>query len=582
MIEIKKWIMTLPFWAMFVAEKIVKGEEVTDEIIKQAYQYFLEDSDLKEKRAKREEIDLQIIEVKDSTLIEDLALLEVNQVKNVNALADSQMIEFSPNMTVIYGANGSGKTGYIRLFNNVFNSRGDKDILPNIFGGQSKQNPTCCFKFTSNEIEYDLKYPEDKTKEEFLYYSVFDNASARVHLDKENELFFTPKGFELFGKLIDSYSKILALLKEDIKRNTPENQYKMHFTVDSEIKQIVDKLDASTNIEKIKTLAEFNDADSEELKILETKKGELLALNIDSKVAELKKIISSLSSFKEKLIVIQNSLSKDNLDIIEADVKDLKQKEELTKQSGIDKFKTDFIKCIGNKEWKQFIESAYNFAKLQNGDPDKLYPLDDDYCLFCMQPLNKEAQTLIKNYWAFLSSTVEEEAKKSLQKIKNHKLNLEKIDTKLLPEDSILVQWFNEKEANIVTEFNREIDDAKKQIDLLIENLNHKNWIQTINSKGFDLGQIDGYNNEIKVQIKELQEQNPGDEIKKIDQQIASLKSKSLLKSLLPSIVEFIDKHKWAKNAASKSSSLNSKNITAKQSELFNVFITENYKKILM
>jgi DNA repair ATPase RecN len=43
----------------------------------------------------------------------------------VNALAPGQLLPVGRGLTIVYGNNGAGKSGYIRLLNNAFNSRGE-------------------------------------------------------------------------------------------------------------------------------------------------------------------------------------------------------------------------------------------------------------------------------------------------------------------------------------------------------------------------------------------------------------------------------------------------------------------------
>ncbi|MEX5385621.1 DNA repair protein, partial [Cronobacter muytjensii] len=61
-------------------------------------------------------------------------LLDVGDVSNVNALVPGQRLSFGrTGMTVVYGDNGSGKSGYARLIKRVVRARHQEDILPNIF-----------------------------------------------------------------------------------------------------------------------------------------------------------------------------------------------------------------------------------------------------------------------------------------------------------------------------------------------------------------------------------------------------------------------------------------------------------------
>ncbi|MFB4166162.1 AAA family ATPase [Alteribacillus sp. JSM 102045] len=58
-------------------------------------------------------------------------------MNNVNALSQNQSITFSPNLTLVYGENGSGKSGFSRLLSTGCVSR----VLPNL-KGDSESNPS--------------------------------------------------------------------------------------------------------------------------------------------------------------------------------------------------------------------------------------------------------------------------------------------------------------------------------------------------------------------------------------------------------------------------------------------------------
>lgn len=42
-------------------------------------------------------------------------LKSIKNIKNVNKLLDNQEMRFNDNLSIIYGANGAGKTGYVRI-----------------------------------------------------------------------------------------------------------------------------------------------------------------------------------------------------------------------------------------------------------------------------------------------------------------------------------------------------------------------------------------------------------------------------------------------------------------------------------
>ena len=55
--------------------------------------------------------------------------------RGVNALAKDQTLSFGPSLSVIYGDNAAGKTGYIRILKSACRARGQEEILGNVVSG---------------------------------------------------------------------------------------------------------------------------------------------------------------------------------------------------------------------------------------------------------------------------------------------------------------------------------------------------------------------------------------------------------------------------------------------------------------
>src|SRR5437016_3443992 len=61
-----------------------------------------------------------------------VTLVSVTHNRGVNALAPDQTITFGTNLTVIYGPNAAGKSGYIRILKRACRSRFTEEILGNV------------------------------------------------------------------------------------------------------------------------------------------------------------------------------------------------------------------------------------------------------------------------------------------------------------------------------------------------------------------------------------------------------------------------------------------------------------------
>ena len=76
-----------------------------------------------------------------STSHNSTILISVSDVKNANQLAPNQTMPFAPQgITIVFGYNGSGKTGYGRILRQLCRSRHDnkQTVLGNVYGSAAR------------------------------------------------------------------------------------------------------------------------------------------------------------------------------------------------------------------------------------------------------------------------------------------------------------------------------------------------------------------------------------------------------------------------------------------------------------
>ncbi|MBK7666662.1 MAG: hypothetical protein IPJ32_04535 [Sphingobacteriaceae bacterium] len=266
--EIHEWIGELDYWEQSLAIKILSKQVVTDSDIKLAYKFFSEDHGLVEKKTSQ-----PIIKIAPSASgtvgAEDFLLSEIKGIRGVNALKEDQCIPISKNLSIIYGDNGVGKSGYIRMLNNAFLSRGDKTLHRNIHSTVKPKETSCVFKFKDNSKEYELKFPDNSKNHEFTCYSVFDSSSITAHLTAENIVQFLPSGLEFFDTFSNVITRVQELLESDIRNNSPENNFIDFFEHDTTVKRLVESLNGSTDLKTIQEKSKVSTEESAKLISLE-------------------------------------------------------------------------------------------------------------------------------------------------------------------------------------------------------------------------------------------------------------------------------------------------------------------------
>lgn len=572
--EIEQFAESLPYWAKYLSSKLLSGTIISDAEIDVAYAYVLEDADLKP-ITERPTIVISCVDESGEGFKKDLLLTSLQNLKGVNALVENQRIDFCPQVTIIYGVNGSGKTGYTRLLKKAFHSRSTEDILPNIHVSSGHSNVSAEISFTSGSKPYSLIYPEHKQQNEFRQFSIFDNKCVNVHLTNKNQFEFRPAGLDFFAILIEAFKKIEGKITTDItNKNTPKD-YASLFDGESHIKNILNVLSTKTKVDDLKKLIPITEEEKKTRSELEEQKAKLQTLKKDKEIADLNAYKALLSTLKTSIYDNNKLFTEESLSEIKIAISDCLSKDDAAKVEGIENFKTEKLMNVGSKEWKDFIAAAQDFAKQQIGDGEE-YPKDDDYCILCQQPLSIEARKLIISYWAFIKSQSEQDAKNAQAVLNTHKNSYKGLKSDLLPEDSVLTKWMLENYKKETIEINENLQKQKALSEIIISNLTTK----TVNGRAaIQIGtdHIDTIVQRIEDSITKLQENDPTADIKKLNDSITYLNHKEKLEQHIIGIEEYVSNLKWASTATKVKGKIPKRKITDKEKELSGKYFNEAY-----
>lgn len=132
-----------------------------------------------------------------------LRLRAIGNVKGINALAPRSPLDFgSGQMAIVYGSNGSGKSGYVRILKHLCGARNLGVLHPNVFAGDGAAQ--------SAEITYILGDQErqlswstsDGVQVDLRPADIFDTECGRMYLESESEVTYEPPALQFFSDLI--------------------------------------------------------------------------------------------------------------------------------------------------------------------------------------------------------------------------------------------------------------------------------------------------------------------------------------------------------------------------------------------
>ncbi|WP_413527000.1 AAA family ATPase [Marinilactibacillus psychrotolerans] len=561
--EIVEWVKKQEYWLQVIANSIYKGEKLDSESFDNIFLLFKQEHRLVQEPLVKSELDFLNNEVINESVIKR-TLDSISNIKGVNALKNGETLPIGKQVTLIYGENGSGKSGYTRLLNNAFVSRGDKSILANVFKNNYTE-PSANFRFTDDKDNIiNLSYPENENHSLFNTVSIFDTTSAIHDLTKETELSFIPMEFNFFDEFVQAFLYIKSRLSEEIKNKEVLNEFGDYFDKNTSTKKIVQNINGQTDYEKIKALAKVTELDvtyKEKIK----RKAELNALNIDEKLLEYNKFLQVLNNTKEKVVFLNNKFSIERIMKTEELLVEREVLKELSSNEGLELLNGEQIYRLGSYEWKEFIFSA---KKYYNSISEEI-----DSCIFCGQ--NIEEVTVINKYWKYLKSSAEKNLVAAESNIKKIMKDFDSQDFNLIIKGSKIEDWLKKNQLNLYEKLVSAEKEFMKINSNVIENLSSLKWSKSVEEYKVNVLIFEEVVKLLEEKIKELNVDKVKEELNSIDNFLDEYDDKLKLEKLLPKIKTFIKNSKWADSA--KNINLSTQKITTFQNKLFSKHVSSNY-----
>ena len=570
--ETVDFIQGMPYWLKFISVKLIENGELDGDDYIQAINYLYEDLGIYEKSDRP---DLKVGQTKEENqpFYQKAILTKLEHISGVNALKENMTIEFHPQLTVLFGENGSGKTSYSRLLKCAFFSRSEEKILPNVFKDE-KDPLKAKFNFDTDEGTVEMKIPGDEDIALTDQLSVFDNKAVVEHLDERNEFEFRPAGLVFFSELNKAVNELESRVNKWVIELTPGNPFVDLFEGESEIKKLIELLDAEIDLGKLGEHIPYTDKDETEKEKLTKEHDELhiATKRLDTTIKTYQQIIIDLQRNKNKIEELNSEFSEEALNKIPNNIERLGMLEKMVKEKGLASIQSDNFGEIGSKEWREFIQAAHEYAIYE----DKDYPQDDDICIFCHQELSEEATNLIRNYWVYLQSEAEDRLTSFQSSLKKYQTHIESLSFDLFPEENRLAQWLEEYEKEYIDNLKEQLDSQSKLPGKIIKRINERDP-KALEPIQIDYSIHDEIIEHLEGKIKSLIEGSQLEKLNKLKSRITYLNHKEKLAKHYKKIEKFIEKYVTASTLQKVRWNIFKRKITDCEKDLSSRYFSADY-----
>jgi len=575
--ELDTWAQGFKPWQRFVLANAVRTGRLADEHVDQAYKLFLRDNSLGEIPSPPIDVPTTITGRPAEATPTPIWLKRIGDLCAVNALPATAELTFSPSLTVVYGGNGVGKSGFTRILSNVCFSRTQHPILPNVYDEEPRGSLAAKIVIAdASQREISFVFDGSTERAELKRIAVFDTAVARRHLVEQSPFGFKPNGFDVFPEMARVYAHLANHLTTDIERLSRQNTLVNSFVApESPVSGFVAALSADTDLVQLRKLAVFSETEMARLEEVQRQIRELQSKSVAEATKQIEDAKRDIAALHKRLDESRALLDEEKRASYREQLAVFVDKARTVAQHGAESFRQDSLKSVGTPEWEDFLAAARSLAQIERKD----YPRDDDHCLLCHRPLDPASAALIRRFWNFLTSEARREVElasaeldHSVQTLKGLRLDFFSTDT---------TAWAH------VTRLNPAL---AKQIELLVAAMEIDRTAIVMALEGAEAGiplaafesvddALAALVTQIDSDIARLKEANVEDAIGALEAERVVLRHRQVLKQLLPEAEKYISQLVWAKKASgAPRRSLNPRPLTDKESELFATVIAKNYR----
>lgn len=570
--KIIDWVKLQDYWEQAAFDLILSNKPIGETEIDLLTNYLLEEKGLNPSSLARKV--LKFKDLASSQSWEQAYSIErIYELQNINALVENQSLEFSPDLTVIYGDNGSGKSGYARVLGCIGFTRGDREILPDIgkpYEPDSPQTVTVVSLYDGKSISTKHDINEATSKIPYIY--VFDSTSVSAHIIDENTITFSPAGLQYLHSLAEVTDRVRGALENKLDRMIQPNPVVQLIVGDSEIKRTVEGLSGATNFEEVKPTLLISQQEENELKDTKQKLATIEYEGIAKKVHELKQQKTDLEKLAEDLKKVENAFGETAIALINKATAEVENNLSLANELGLSIFDNGKIRSVGSLDWHSFIHSAYHFSSEQ-AHP---YPVAGGFCILCQQPLTTEAAELVGKIWNYLKSEIQGKIETSSKDLANRKSKIMDLNLSFFNESSAVYRLLNETNKGIQNSITKHIEEIKARHAQLEKDLaeNKSLVFKEVN---------DGPRNSVVLLITKMvgeisDWQNQESQQGNLSRKLVNLEHKTIISKNINALEKYVRSMNWQWQARNIRTSTT--HITKQYNKLFDELVTQEYLQL--
>lgn len=498
--EIIAWASALPLWQQVALIKILKQDDLSDQDINDLADLSIEEaSDLEALKAKLKD-PLKDYKHEDKDETDRAVVIEaITKTKNINAIKDDSVLGFGESgLTVIYGNNAVGKSGFTRIFKAACMCRDNEQVHGDV-SREETDEPAATITYKAVGAAKSYEWTQHASSDASLKtVHIFDSRAARVYLTDENDVKYVPAGLDVFDKMADAFNEVKgAIDSKSAQQKASMVSLEALFDTyqDTKAYELIQKLDEPATEKQITAINKLSSEEEQEQAKLKKQITEKEANHPTKRQETLRLKWQRHARLNNMMVGLKKKLKTEEVNAMLAARKKMHEAFKVAKTAQKQKFKSEeYLAGTGDNLWKSLWQASKDYSE-KKAYPEHEFPHTESgsKCVLCQRELDQDTGARFIEFNAFMADKSQELAKTAKDEYEKKLTEFQEIDR---VSEEVADEAFAELESEEypgkekLKQLLKELDDTHSKI--VIELKKEDENIQVERSK-FDFAPLDKF-----------------------------------------------------------------------------------------
>ncbi|NEA30206.1 AAA family ATPase [Streptomyces sp. SID13031] len=336
----------------------------------------------------------------------------VTNVRGVNDLAEGQTLTFGEHgLTVVYGFNGSGKSGYARLLRRGVSARVGIEVLGNVFGTGTQPPQEASIDYADLNGKSGTWTWGSTASGSLAQVRFYDRDCGQAYVTVASEISYRPSALVLLEWLVAICDKVAAELDARLIANNNERASLPPMPAGTSAAAFLGSLSAQTADAEIVAATTVPTGFSERVALLVREFARLEASDLRAEKERLRTIAKSYETVSGKCRELGDLIGAAGLEGFANASGRARSLREAAVAASLRGFETEPLAGVGSAAWRELWQAARRYSET-DAYPDRRFPVADaeENCVLCQQTLLTDGADRLRRFYEFMVDTTEQQA----------------------------------------------------------------------------------------------------------------------------------------------------------------------------